>query len=64
MEQKGLMQIIAHIINGAPKYYNIPLRILSQSDIKSSDALSRAQTEIRSYWKRNLEGKIGKTSGK
>jgi hypothetical protein len=26
-------EIIAHIINVAPKYYNIPLSILSQSDI-------------------------------
>jgi hypothetical protein len=53
-------EIIAHIINVAPKDYNIPLSILSQSDINASDALSRAQTELRNYWKRNVEGKIGK----
>jgi hypothetical protein len=40
-------EIIAHIINAAPKYYNIPLSILSQSDINSSDALRRALTEVR-----------------
>jgi hypothetical protein len=56
--------IIAHIIDVAPKYYNIPLSILSQSNIYSSDALSRAQTELRNYWKRNLEGKIGQPSEK
>jgi Zinc knuckle len=38
--------------------------ILSQSNINSSDALSRAQTELRNYLKRNLEGKIGKSSGR
>jgi hypothetical protein len=48
----------------APKYYNIPLSILSQSDIHASDALSKAQTELRNYWKRNLEGKIGKHGGR
>jgi hypothetical protein len=37
-------EIIAHIISVAPQYYNIPLSILSQSNINSSDALSRAQT--------------------
>jgi hypothetical protein len=38
---------------------------LSQSDINASDALvSRAQTELRNYWKRNLEEKIGKPGGK
>jgi hypothetical protein len=26
--------------------------------------ISRAQTELRSYWKRNLEGKIGKSNGR
>jgi Zinc knuckle len=57
-------EITAHIINVAPKYYNIPLSILSQSDINASDALSKAQTELRNYWKRNLEGKIGKHGGK
>jgi hypothetical protein len=49
-------EIIARTINVAPKYYNIPLGILSQSNINSSDALSRAQTELRNYWKRNLKG--------
>jgi hypothetical protein len=57
-------EIIAHIINVAPKYYSIPLSILSQSNINSSDALRRAQSELRNYWKRNLEGKIGKSSGR
>jgi hypothetical protein len=57
-------EIIAHIINAAPKYYNIPLSILSQSDINASDALSRAQKELRNYWKRNLEGKLGKLGGR
>jgi Zinc knuckle len=56
--------IIAHIINVAPRYYNIPLSILSQSKINSSDALSRAQTDLRNYWKRHVEGKIGKSSGR
>jgi hypothetical protein len=45
-------EIIAHIINVAPKDYNIPLSILSQSDINASDALSKAQTELRNYWKK------------
>jgi hypothetical protein len=40
------------------------LSILSQSDINASYAISRAQTELRNYWKRNLEGKIGKPRGK
>jgi hypothetical protein len=40
-------EIIAHIINVAPKYYNIPLSILSQSDINASDALIKAHTELR-----------------
>jgi hypothetical protein len=57
-------EIIAHIINVAPKYYNIPLRILGQSNINSSDSLSRAHTALRNYWKINLEGKIGKSSGR
>jgi hypothetical protein len=57
-------EIIAHVINVAPKYCNIPLSILSQSDINASDALSRAKTELRNYWKRNLEGKIGKLGGR
>jgi hypothetical protein len=56
-------EYIAHIINVAPRYYNIPLSILSQSDINASDALSRAQTELRNYWK-NLEGKKGNPGGK
>jgi hypothetical protein len=55
-------EIIAHIINVAPKY--IPLSILSQSDINTSDALSKAKTELRNHWKRNLEGKIGKQGGR
>jgi hypothetical protein len=45
-------EIIAHIINVAPKYYNIPLSILSQSNINASDALGKAQTELRNYWKK------------
>jgi hypothetical protein len=57
-------EIIAHIINVAKRYYNIPLCILIQSDINASDALCRAQTEFRNYRKRNLEGKIGKPGGK
>jgi hypothetical protein len=57
-------EIIAHIINAAPKFYNIPLSIISQSDINASDALSKAQTKLRNYWKRNLEGKIGRQQGK
>jgi hypothetical protein len=39
-------EIVAHIINVAPKYYNIPLSILSQSDINASDAISRAQLSL------------------
>jgi hypothetical protein len=50
-------EIIAHIINAAQKFYNIPLSIISQSDINASNALSKAQTELRNYWKRNLEGR-------
>jgi hypothetical protein len=65
MEQEDLMQKnIAHIINIASKYYNLPLSILSQSTIKASDAMSRAQTELRNYWKKNLEERIGKSSRK
>jgi hypothetical protein len=37
---------------------------LSQSNINASDALGRAHTELRNYWKRNLEGKIVKPGGK
>jgi hypothetical protein len=37
-------EIIAHIINVAPRYYNIPLSILSQSDINASDALTSQQS--------------------
>jgi hypothetical protein len=62
--RKSDAEIIAHIINVAPRYYNIPLSILSQSNINAADAISRAQTELRNYWKRNLEGKIGKPGGK
>jgi hypothetical protein len=50
-------EILAHIINVAPRYYNIPLSILSQSYINASNALSKSQTELRNYWKRNSEGK-------
>jgi hypothetical protein len=57
-------EIIVHIINAAPTFYNIPLSIISQSDINASNALSKAQTELRNYWKRSLEGKIGKQQGK
>jgi hypothetical protein len=57
-------EIVAHIINAAPKSYNIPLSIISQIDINASNALSKAQTELRHYWKRNLEGKIGRQQGK
>jgi hypothetical protein len=63
MEQRDEMQK-AHIINVAPRYYNIPLSILSQSDISASGALTKAQTGLRNYWKRNLESKIGKHGGK
>jgi hypothetical protein len=49
--------IIAHIINAALKFYNIPLSIISQSDINASHALSKARKELRNYWKRKLEGK-------
>jgi hypothetical protein len=57
-------EIMAHIINAAAKFYNIPLSIISQSDISTSNDLSKAQTELRNYWKRNLEGKIGRQQGK
>jgi hypothetical protein len=57
-------EIIAHIINAAPKFYNIPLSIISQNDINASNALSKDQTELRNYWKRNLESKIGSQQGK
>jgi hypothetical protein len=57
-------EIIAHIINAAPKFYNIQLSIISQSDINASNALSKAKTELRNYWQRNLEGKIGRQQGK
>jgi hypothetical protein len=56
-------EIIAHIINAAPKFYNILLSIISQSDINASNALSKAQTELRTYLKRNLEGKLGRQQG-
>ena len=48
-------EILAHIINVAPRQYNIPLSIISQNNINAKDALSRAQIELRNYWKRNLE---------
>jgi hypothetical protein len=44
-------EILAHIINVAPKEYNIPLSIISQNNINAKDALSRAQIELRNYWK-------------
>jgi hypothetical protein len=40
------------------------LSIISQSDINASNAVSKAKTELRNYWKRNLEGKIGRQQGK
>jgi hypothetical protein len=54
--KRSYAEIIANIINAAPKFYNIPLSIISQNDINASNALSKAQTELRNYWKRNLEG--------
>jgi mevalonate kinase len=57
-------EIIAHVIKAAPKFYNISLSIIRQSEINASNALSKAQTELRNYWKRNLEGKIGRQQGK
>jgi hypothetical protein len=57
-------EIIAHIINAAPKLYNILLSVISQSDINASNALSKAQTELSNYWKKNSEGKIGRQQGK
>jgi Zinc knuckle len=57
-------EIIAHIINAAPKFYIISLSIISQCDIFVSDALSKAQTELRNYWKSNLEGKISRQQGR
>jgi hypothetical protein len=45
-------------------YCNILLSILSQSNINASDAISRARTELRNDWKRDLEGKEGKPGGK
>jgi hypothetical protein len=58
MEQEDLMQKnIAQIINIASKHYNLPLSILSQSTSKASDALSRAQTKLRNYWKKNKIGR-------
>jgi hypothetical protein len=62
--KRSVAEIIAHIINAAPKFYNIPLSIISQCDINASNALSKAQTELRNYWKRNLDGRIGKQQGK
>jgi hypothetical protein len=47
-------EIIAHIINAAPKSYNIPLSIISQSDINASNALRKLER-----LKQNLET-IGK----
>jgi hypothetical protein len=45
-------EIIACIINAAPKFYNTLLSIISHSDINASNALSMAQPELRNYWKR------------
>jgi Zinc knuckle len=53
-------EILAHIINVAPRGYNITLSIISQNNINAKDALSRAQIELRNYWKRNLEEKQAK----
>jgi hypothetical protein len=64
VELRSDAEIIARIINAAPKFYNIPLSSISQSDINASNALSKAQTELRDYWKSNLEGKIGIQHGK
>jgi hypothetical protein len=48
---------IAQIINIASKHYNLPLMILSQSTSKASDALNRAQTRLRNYWKEIKNGR-------
>jgi hypothetical protein len=47
-----------------PTFYNIPLSFISQSDINASNARSKAHTELINYWKRNLEGKIGRQQGR
>jgi hypothetical protein len=57
-------EILAHIINVAPKEYNIPLIIISQNNINAKDALSRAQIELRNYWNRNLEDKFARFKGR
>jgi hypothetical protein len=53
-------EILAHIINVAPREYNIPLSIIILNNINAKDALSRAQIELRNYWKRNLEERQAK----
>jgi hypothetical protein len=53
-------EILAHIINVAPRQYNIPLSIISQNNRNEKDALSRAQIELRNYWKKNLEERQAK----
>jgi hypothetical protein len=58
--QRSDAEIIAHVINVALREYNIPLSIISQNDINAPDALNRAQTELRNYWKGNLEGRQGR----
>jgi hypothetical protein len=60
--QRSDAEIIAHDINVAPRVYNIPLSIISQNDINASDALNRAQTELRNYWRRNIERIQGRQS--
>lgn len=47
-----------------PKNINIPLSIFSQTYINASDVLKNAQTELRNYWKRTLDAKIDKSTGK
>jgi hypothetical protein len=38
--QRSDVETIAHIINAAPKFYNIPLSITSQTDINASNDIS------------------------
>jgi hypothetical protein len=54
------MELKDHVINVAPREYNIPLSILSHNDISAPNALNRPQTELRNYWKRNVEGREGR----
>jgi hypothetical protein len=65
--QRYIAEIIAHVINVVPKECNIPLSIISQSDIDVTDALKGAQTELSNYWKRNIKGRqriLGRYQGK